>query len=133
MKHFIHVSLLTILLFVATPSVYAAFPIQTKTTTSINTAVPVQLNELATAQTIQQKQPAAPRGYGRDRDEPKGYSIASFCCAIVGLLVAGIPLGIAAIILGVVGVGKGLRGLAIAGIIIGVIDIIGVLLFLASR
>lgn len=62
-----------------------------------------------------------------------GYSIASFVLAIVGLIVFGIICGLLAIIFGSIGLSRGyLKGLAIAGIIIGAIDIIAVLIIVAS-
>lgn len=63
-----------------------------------------------------------------------GWAIASLSCGVVGLLVAGIPLGIAAIIFGVLGLSgnRPLKGLAIAGMIIGIVDVIAVALYLAT-
>ena len=61
-------------------------------------------------------------------------ALASFIIALVGLIVAGLPCGIVAIILGIVGLvkfdatkEKG-KGFAIAGLVIGVIDVIAVVL-----
>ena len=67
-------------------------------------------------------------------------SIASFVCGIGGLIIFGIPLGILALVFGGIGLNKirqfpdrfSGKGFAIAGIILGLIDIIGVLLILAS-
>jgi hypothetical protein len=78
------------------------------------------------------------------KDEPisqpaPATAILGFIFSIVGLFVAGIPLGIAAIILCGLAIGKisrtpGMkgRGLAIAGIIIGVIAIIGALIVIST-
>ncbi|MCI9245737.1 MAG: DUF4190 domain-containing protein [Clostridia bacterium] len=61
-------------------------------------------------------------------------ALASFIIALVGLIVAGLPCGIVAIILGIVGLvkfdatkEKG-KGFAIAGLVVGVIDVIAVIL-----
>ena len=61
-------------------------------------------------------------------------ALTSFIVALVGLLIAGLPCGIVAIILGIVGLvkfdatkEKG-KGFAIAGLVIGVIDVIAVVL-----
>ena len=70
----------------------------------------------------------------------EGMSIASFVCGIGGLIIFGIPLGILALVFGGIGLNKirqfpdrfSGKGFAIAGIILGLIDIIGVLLILAS-
>lgn len=61
-------------------------------------------------------------------------ALTSFILALVGLIVAGLPCGIVAIITGIVGLvkfdstkEKG-KGFAIAGLIVGVIDVIAVIL-----
>lgn len=66
-------------------------------------------------------------------------AIIGFISAIVGLFIAGIPLGILAIILCGIAIGKinrnpGMRGkgLAIAGIVIGVIAIFGALIVISN-
>ena len=58
-------------------------------------------------------------------------NILSFVFAIVGIFVAGLPCGIAAVVLGIIGVAKQLRlkGLGIAGMIIGIIDIIIIVVY----
>ncbi|RYD52176.1 MAG: DUF4190 domain-containing protein [Sphingobacteriales bacterium] len=64
-----------------------------------------------------------------------GWSIASFICGVVGLFVASIPLGIAAIILGVVAISKHsqYQGLAIAGLTLGILEALIVLVYLAAH
>ena len=75
-------------------------------------------------------------------EQPKiaGIGIAGFVASLLGLLVAGLPLGIFAIIAGSLGLGriernpgkyKG-KGFATASLIIGMIDVVGVLLYLMS-
>lgn len=70
------------------------------------------------------------------RVEPLG--LAGLIAGLVGLFIAGIPLGVLATVFGVVGLGKinqnpevftG-RGIAIASIILGIVDILGVLVLL---
>ena len=68
-----------------------------------------------------------------------GFALAGFICSIVGLILFGLILGVVAIILSAIGLSKinkdplgwNGRGLAIAGIIIGILDIIGWIIFLA--
>lgn len=63
-----------------------------------------------------------------------GLSIASFVLSIVGLVIFGLVCGLLAIIFGGIALskGKGLRGLAIAGLVIGIIDVAFVLIYMAS-
>lgn len=65
-------------------------------------------------------------------------ALASFIVALVGLIIAGIPCGIASAILGVLGITKfnpetekG-KWMAIVGLILGIIDIIAVVAILPS-
>ena len=72
-----------------------------------------------------------------DTGEPNGPAITSFVLALVGLIVAGIPLGILAVIFGIIGLSKSEvtgtgKGLAIAGIVIGLFDVIAVLIYLST-
>lgn len=63
-----------------------------------------------------------------------GCAIASFICSLVGLLIAGIPCGIAAVITGIIGIAKISQNketqkgkwMAIFGIILGSLDILAV-------
>lgn len=67
-------------------------------------------------------------------------ALLSMIFGIIGLFIAGIPLGIAALILSVISLTKfannpgkfGGKGMAIAGMILGFVAIIGALLFIAS-
>jgi len=63
-----------------------------------------------------------------------GLSIASFALGIFGLLLFGIICGVLAIIFGATAIasGRDMKGLAIAGLILGIIDIIGVLIILGT-
>lgn len=61
-----------------------------------------------------------------------GFGIAALCCGIAGLFVAGIPLGVCAIVFGAIGANRRLKGLAIAGLTLGVIDVIGALIVLST-
>jgi len=66
-------------------------------------------------------------------------AVLSFIFAVIGIFVAGIPLGLVAIILGAIAIGKinknpGMKGqgLAIAGIVIGAVAIIGALYVIST-
>ena len=65
--------------------------------------------------------------------------IVSFVFALIGLLIAALPCGLVALITGIIGVAKfdpaknSGKGLAIAGIIIGAIDIIAGILNIALQ
>ena len=66
-------------------------------------------------------------------------ALTSFIVALVGLLVAGLPCGIVAVVLGIVGLvkfdatkEKG-KGFAIAGLIVGVIDVVAVIISTIAR
>jgi hypothetical protein len=69
-----------------------------------------------------------------------GIGIAGFVASLLGLLIAGLPLGIFAIIAGSIGLGKIERnpgkykgkGFATASLIIGLVDVVGVLIYLMS-
>ena len=59
------------------------------------------------------------------RPPSTGLSMASLICGILGVLCCGcFPAGIAAIVLGFMGKDRGGRGMAVAGIILGVISIV---------
>ena len=64
-------------------------------------------------------------------------AIASLVCGLVGLLIFGFVLGPLAIIFGAVGIGKANKlggkgkGMAIAGLIIGAVDVLLIIVFLA--
>jgi hypothetical protein len=58
--------------------------------------------------------------------------IVSLSSAVLGLLIFGIPLGICAVIFGAMGLRKKLKGLAIAGLCLGIIEILIVLSYLAG-
>jgi hypothetical protein len=70
-----------------------------------------------------------PPGYGPPAATSNGLAIAGLVCGIVGLLVANIILGPLAIIFGGIGLsranrGAPYRGLAIAALVLGAVDII---------
>jgi len=73
-----------------------------------------------------------PLGNPAPPDKRIGMSIASFVLSITGLFVAALICGVLAVIFGIIGMKRGLRGLAIAGFIIGIIDIVVALLLIAS-
>jgi hypothetical protein len=68
-----------------------------------------------------------------------GFSIASFVLGITGIFIFGLPAGILAVVFGGIALSRykrnpdeKLRGLAIAGLILGIVDIIGVIIVLAN-
>ena len=80
----------------------------------------------------QQPYPSAPPpGYGGypQPGRSNGFAIAALVCGLVGLFLFGVVLGVLALIFGIIGLrranaGASGRGMAIAGIVLGVIDII---------
>jgi hypothetical protein len=62
----------------------------------------------------------------------KGWGVASFCCAMAGLIFAAVPMGILALIFGFIGLKEVKKGLAIAGIVIGAVDVILGLIIISS-
>lgn len=77
---------------------------------------------------------------GNSQAKTEGLGIAGFVAGIVGLFVAGIPLGLLAIIFGFVSLSKIKKqpdrfkgkGFAIASIVIGMVAVVGAIIFLAS-
>jgi len=66
--------------------------------------------------------------------ETNGLAIASFICSIIAWFIFGLPLGILAVVFGAISLSKqAYRGLGIAGLIIGLFDIIIVLIYLSSQ
>lgn len=59
------------------------------------------------------------------------WGIAAIACSFVGLFFLGILFGILGIIFGAIGLNKNLKGLAIAGLILGVIDVAAFFIMLA--
>jgi hypothetical protein len=82
----------------------------------------------------------APSMGGTAQKKTDGMAVAGFIGSLVGLFIAGIPLGIMAIVFGFVSLGKIKRhperykgrGFGIASIIIGAVDVIGMLIILAA-
>ena len=58
-----------------------------------------------------------------------GFAIVSLICSLVGLLFYGLIFGIIAVIFGLLGLNSKRSGLAVAGLVIGTIDIVVVLFF----
>lgn len=69
-------------------------------------------------------------GEPKDKKKLNGYAMASFICSIVGLVVFGMPLGLAAIVTGINGIREfdketqNNKWMAIVGLVIGIIDVI---------
>jgi hypothetical protein len=82
----------------------------------------------------------APSMGGTAPKKTDGMAVAGFVGSLVGLFIAGIPLGIMAIVFGFVSLGKIKRhperykgrGFGIASIIIGAVDVIGMLIILGT-
>lgn len=62
------------------------------------------------------------------KEEQIGWGIASLGCSFMGLLILGLPLGICGIVFGALGFKKKLRGLAIAGLALGIIEVLAFLI-----
>ena len=78
-----------------------------------------------------------PRNGTAPRGGPNGMAIASLVCGIIGLFFLGFIFGPIALILGGVALsqasqGRGRRGLAWAGLILGVIDVVLLIVVLVS-
>lgn len=69
-------------------------------------------------------------GEPKEKKKLNGYAMASFICSIVGLVIFGMPLGLAAIVTGINGIREfdketqNNKWMAIAGLAIGIIDVI---------
>ena len=67
------------------------------------------------------------------------YALASFICSLVGLLVCGLPLGIAAVITGGYALNsykeekENGKWMAVTGLALGIIDIVCVIIYLSTR
>jgi hypothetical protein len=59
------------------------------------------------------------------------WGITAIACSFVGLFFLGILFGILGIVFGAIGINKSLKGLAIAGLILGVIDVAAFFILLA--
>jgi len=83
---------------------------------------------------IKSQNTSSPAGANRNTDKKGGgFGIVSIVTAIIGLFIGAIILGPTGIIFGIVGMNnRKLQGLAIAGFIIGFIDIIGFVLVLGK-
>ena len=57
--------------------------------------------------------------------------ILSLSCAVLGWFIFGLPLGICAVVFGAMGLNKKLKGLAIAGVVVGIFEIIIMLRYLS--
>ncbi|MFI7274041.1 DUF4190 domain-containing protein [Streptomyces sp. MS19] len=66
------------------------------------------------------------------RQNSSAMAVASLVCGIVGLFLAGIPLGILAIVLGALAQKRTPTGMARAGIILGVVDIVLAIVAIAA-
>lgn len=62
-------------------------------------------------------------------NKTNGLAVASLVCALVGLIIYGLPLGIVAIVLGAL---SWQSGMGKAGVFIGIFNVVMVLVYLAS-
>jgi uncharacterized protein DUF4190 len=82
--------------------------------------------------------PGAPGGYPDPAArQGNGLAVAGMVCGIVGLLIAGIILGPLAIIFGGIGLsrankGAPHRGQAIAGLVLGILDVVLIVILIAA-
>jgi hypothetical protein len=68
-----------------------------------------------------------------------GFAIAAFVCSLVGLLVAALPLGIVSVVFAGIALSRvgidpqpSSKGFAVAGLVVGIIDIVGGLILIAA-
>ncbi|WP_129841491.1 DUF4190 domain-containing protein [Streptomyces sp. RFCAC02] len=70
--------------------------------------------------------------YASTRQNSNAMAVASLVCGIVGLFLAGIPLGVIAIVLGMLANRGTPTGMAKAGVILGAIDIVLAIVAIAA-
>ena len=118
-------------LWMTTPRVsYAAFPVKSNPVAAQKT---VHENVLKDAELLQEKQVMAPALRNKnnsDAQKGNGFGIAALSCALVGMRVP--FFGVLAIIFGAIGMSKSrtLRGLAITGFILGIVELVVSILLL---
>jgi len=71
-----------------------------------------------------------PKTNAHKKEVNGGLSSTSLVFAFIGLYIAGIICGSIAIVCGVIGMNKGMKGVAIAGVILGIVDVVATLLVL---
>jgi hypothetical protein len=112
-------------LWIITPQVsYAAFPVKSNSVAEQKT---ITENVHKDAELLQEKQVMAPALRNKnnsDTQKGNGFGIAALSCALVGMRVP--FFGVLAIIFGAIGMSKNrsLRGLAIAGFVLGILELI---------
>ena len=111
--------LLVMLFSITSMTTYASFPVNSPSENMNNEQVV----------TISVDDPIVPNSTASD----SGWQgIVSLSCAVLGLLVAGLPLGICAVVFGAMGLNKKLKGLAIAGMVVGILEVIIMIAYLSS-
>ena len=119
-------AILTIgILFLFQTFVYAAFPVKVKDANEKTKIGIAESSSLILENQLLDNDLMLPSGGG------PGFGIASLACGFVGLFISPLLLGICAIVFGALGLGKDLNGLAIAGLCLGIIDVLFILLLLA--
>ena len=117
------VILLIGLLWVMIPNVsFAAFPVKSNQVVAQQVSDENEIKETAVPKENQLATPAKIKNNQTEDKKGNGFGIASLSCALVGLRVP--FFGILAVIFGAIGMNKNrsLRGLAIAGFSLGVIE-----------
>jgi hypothetical protein len=110
---------------------YAAFPVKSNPVAEQKTT---NENVIKDAEFLKENQvvaPALPQNNYVDTKKGNGFGIAALSCSLVGLVY---PLfGVLGIVFGAIGMSKNrkLRGLAIAGFALGILDLISILLVAA--
>lgn len=138
-------SLLTVLVVfttvLITPVAKAAFPVATKTV--VNTKEPAQQETLTSPEEnkLDKEQVPAPKNEQTKGSGPvEPFGLVSFIAAFISLFIFGIPLGLLAIIFGIVSLtrfndnpGKySGKAFAIIGMLLGALSLVAVLIILAS-
>lgn len=116
-----------LLLLTIVPPAYAAFPI-TADTTTIEVAPPSHKHVTTSASTTFKKSSAPIRSDRKKyayNGEP-GFGIVALVCGLAGII---LPIfGIPAIVFGLLGMERRLKGFAIAGLVLGILEVVFVLL-----
>ncbi len=126
------VILLIGVLWVMIPNVsFAAFPVKSNQVVTQQVSDENEIKETAVPKENQLATPAKIKNNQTEDKKGNGFGIAALSCSLVGLAYP--ILGILGIIFGAIGMSKNrkLRGLGIAGFVLGIIDLLSVFLIAA--
>ena len=104
----------------------------------INTAEPVSSNALTNNYGLNYSSATIRNEMADLEKKVNSYALASFICSLVGLLVCGLPLGIAAVITGGYALNsykeekENGKWMAVTGLALGIIDIVCVIIYLST-